>query len=298
MQPAEDGRLLNSDADSDLIGLIEPLLRIALDAGAAIIEHYAAAEPVNVHSKSDGSPLTAADLAAHRIIESGLNALKPNWPVLSEESDGVDLSQTAHWQRYWLVDPLDGTREFIKRTGDFTVNIALIDNGRPIIGVVYAPVTRQCFWALAGGGAWCRDDNGERQIHTRAWSGHHLDVVVSRSHASPVIASWLESLPWPTATVPVGSSLKLCILAQGRADIYPRLGNTSLWDIGAAECVLVEAGGFISNLHGRPLQYQPAQGLLNPFFIACADTAIPDDIYLHTARQLVRPSDNSNSTST
>ena len=281
MQPAEGA--------SGLPALIEPLRRIVGEAGEAILHHYRRVDGVAVKTKADKTPLTEADTAAHCVIERGLGALETSWPVLSEESEAIDLPATASWSRYWLVDPLDGTREFLGRSDEFTVNIALMEAGRPILGIVHAPVSQQCHWAWRGGGAWMSEGEAEpAPIRARPWDKEAgVKVVVSRSHPSPRVKRWLDALEWRHSTLPVGSSLKMCIIARGEADIYPRLGDTSLWDIAAADCVVSEAGGAITDLDGKPLRYQPWERLLNPYFIARADTSAPIEILCAMAKEAI-----------
>ena len=242
---------------------------IAVRAAHAILEVYRG--DFSVEKKSDSSPLTAADMAAHRIIVDGLQALTPGWPVLSEESASVPWRVRSQWTRYWLVDPLDGTREFVKRNGEFTVNIALIDAHRPVLGVVQAPVTGEIAWAWADGGAWFAHDAGEpRRAQTRV-RRTPLTVAGSRSHGDPRLGDMLERVG-EHELLPLGSSLKFLRIAAGEADLYVRLGPTSEWDTAAAQCVLEQAGGAVLDLDGRVLAYNTRESLLNPELIACGDT--------------------------
>jgi 3'(2'), 5'-bisphosphate nucleotidase len=244
--------------------LRETCIGIARDAGAAIMLVYA--QDFDVAAKADASPLTEADLAAHRIICAGLAALTPDIPVLSEESATIDWAVRSGWSRYWLVDPLDGTREFVKKNGEFTVNIALIEDGTPVLGVVVAPALGTAYWAARGEGAFVqRAGEAARPIRTREAQAP-LGVMVSRSHAGPELAGFLERLG-PHEAIPMGSSLKLCLVAEGRADLYPRLGPTNEWDIAAAHCILAEAGGTLRNPDGVELRYNKPS-MLNPWFIA------------------------------
>jgi 3'(2'), 5'-bisphosphate nucleotidase len=243
--------------------MLQELQQIARDAGVAIMEIYNSDE-FDVQLKGDDSPLTKADLAAHRVIVDGLRKLNVQYPIISEESADIDWELRRHWHRYWLVDPLDGTKEFIKRNGEFTVNIALIEKGEPISGVVYAPVLDAMYVGERDKGTFL---NGE-QIHVEQDAPETLRIVGSRSHASQETTDWLEALGKPYEMVPMGSSLKICLVAEGKADIYPRLGPTSEWDTAAAHAVLNAAGGSITTLDGEPLRYNQKESFLNPYFIA------------------------------
>lgn len=243
--------------------MLEDIKKIARDAGTAIMEIYNS-DDFDVQKKGDDSPLTKADLAAHNVICDGLKVLDTQYPILSEESADISWEQRKHWHRYWLVDPLDGTKEFIKRNGEFTVNIALIENGEPILGVVYAPVLDAMYTGERDNGAWLNDD----AISVENEAPDTLRIVGSRSHASQETTDWLEQLDRPYEMVPMGSSLKICLVAEGKADIYPRLGPTCEWDIGAAHAVLSAAGGSITTVEGEPLLYNRKEKYLNPYFIA------------------------------
>ena len=253
----------------DLGGLARQVGDIAVRAAAAILEVYQS--DFAVASKDDRSPLTAADLAANRVIVESLRALTPELPVLSEESAAVAWSERARWQRYWLVDPLDGTREFVKRNGEFTVNIALVDDHRPILGVVQVPVTGELACAWQGGGAWITDRAGgiARHVTTRA-RATPLVVAGSRSHGSAHEDALLARLG-PCAKLPLGSSLKFLRIAAAEADLYLRLGPTSEWDTAAGQCVLEQAGGAVLDFSGRPLRYNTRDSLLNPDFFAVGE---------------------------
>lgn len=243
--------------------MLEDIKKIARDAGTAIMEIYNS-DDFDVQQKGDDSPLTKADLAAHNVICDGLKVLETQYPIISEESSEISWEQRKHWHRYWLVDPLDGTKEFIKRNGEFTVNIALIENGEPILGVVYAPVLDAMYTGERDKGASL---NGET-ISVEQNEPETLRIVGSRSHASQATTDWLEQLGKPYEMVPMGSSLKICLVAEGKADIYPRLGPTCEWDTGAAHAVLNAAGGSITTVDGEPLLYNQKEEYLNPFFVA------------------------------
>lgn len=243
--------------------MLDDVKQIARAAGAAIMAVYES-DDFNVQRKSDDSPLTKADLAAHKVICEGLRALETQYPIISEESSDISWEQRKHWCRYWLVDPLDGTKEFIKRNGEFTVNIALIEKGVPVMGVVYAPVLDAMYTGERDMGAFLNDKPIKVTVNAPAT----LRVVGSRSHPSQDTTDWLDALGKPYEMVPMGSSLKICLVAEGEADIYPRLGPTCEWDTAAAHAVLSAAGGEITTITGDPLLYNQKEDYLNPHFIA------------------------------
>jgi 3'(2'), 5'-bisphosphate nucleotidase len=246
--------------------MLDTVKRIAQNAGKGIMEVYATDFTVN--HKSDHSPVTAADMAAHEIIQNGLTEIKPNLPVLSEESTTIPYHKRASWKRYWLVDPLDGTREFVKRNGEFTVNIALIDDHKPILGVIYVPVTKITYVAIKGKGAFKYLANGSMEkIHIRSCPSDHLVIATSRSHMNSATKKFIDNLDTQVKFMSVGSSLKSCLVAEGKVDIYPRFGPTSEWDTAAAQCIVEEAGGILVDLNLKPLRYNTKESLLNPHFI-------------------------------
>lgn len=244
--------------------------QIARQAGAAIMAVYQGEHDVEL--KADDSPLTAADRAAHAVILEGLRALAPETPVLSEEGRPAPFEERGRWRRYWLVDPLDGTKEFIKRNGEFTVNIALIEDGRPVLGVVFAPALDVAYYAQRGEGAFRQEGTAEAApIRVEpAPQDAPWRVVASRSHLGDEVGRFLDCLG-EHELVSMGSSLKLCLVAEGRAHLYPRLGPTSEWDTAAAHCVVEEAGGQVLDTDLKPLAYNTKDSLLNPYFIVCAD---------------------------
>lgn len=250
--------------------LLAPLLDIARSAGEQIMRVYATDFDVQV--KADTSPVTDADLAAHKVIVADLKRITPDLPVLSEESADIPYEQRRRWGSYWLVDPLDGTKEFISKNGDFTVNIALIQGGSPIAGVVHVPVTGMSYYGCVGVGAFKRDKDGQASpIKVRKLlPGAPVKVVASRSHRGELLDGYLAKLG-PHETVSRGSSLKFCLVAEGSADVYPRLGPTSEWDTGAGHAVVLAAGGQVIGTDGKPLPYNGKDSLLNPHFIAYAD---------------------------
>ena len=250
--------------------LLEPVLAIALEAGRRIMAVYKSEFAVT--HKDDTSPLTQADLAAHDHIVRELSALTPELPVLSEESAAVPYAERKTWSRYWLVDPLDGTKEFIKRNGEFTVNIALIDHGRPVMGVVYAPALELTYMGALGEGAWRVREGKRESIRTRKTPARPA-LVVTKSHRDETLDVLLAKLPAHDA-VSKGSSLKLCLVAEGAADFYPRTGPTSEWDTGAGQAVAEAAGARVLRLPDfAPLAYNQKDSLLNPGFLVIGEPA-------------------------
>ncbi|MBX3727038.1 MAG: 3'(2'),5'-bisphosphate nucleotidase CysQ [Xanthomonadales bacterium] len=250
---------------------VDDVCALARRAGEAIMAVYAT--DFEIAQKDDASPLTRADLAAHEILVSGLAALPPGLPVLSEESAStVPAVERRHWRRYWLVDPLDGTREFIKRNDEFTVNIALVEDGVPVVGVVFAPALDEMAWACSGQGAWHVHAGRRQRLAGRPAPATPV-VAVSRSHLDAHTARLLAGMG-AHETLAAGSALKFIRMAQGRADLYPRLGPTSEWDTAAGHCLLTETGGEVFALDGRPLRYNRRAGLLNPSFLAVADSCV------------------------
>ena len=259
----------------DLPVLRDGIIAIAREAAARIMSVYVG--EFDVQHKDDLSPLTAADMAAHHCIVEGLERLSPDVPVLSEESaEDVPSEMRRQWRRLWLVDPLDGTREFVKRNGEFTVNIALIDEGIPLLSVVQAPATGTLWHALRGHGAWRRKDGEDRDValQTRVPATSPLRVAASRSHADPRTAALMQRIG-PSEPMPLGSSLKFCRIAEGGMDVYPRFGPTSEWDTAAGQCVLEAAGGLVIDPRGRPLRYNQRDTILNGDFLALGDPALP-----------------------
>jgi len=252
--------------------LLAPLLDIARAAGQEIMRVYAT--EFTVEMKEDKSPVTDADYAAHKLIVADLKRITPDLPVLSEESADIPFAERRRWDSYWLVDPLDGTKEFISKNGDFTVNIALIQNGTPIVGVVHVPVTGMSYYGSVGVGAFKRDQDGQASaIKVRKLiEGKPVKVVASRSHRGELLDGYLAKLG-PHETVSRGSSLKFCMVAEGSADVYPRLGPTSEWDTGAGHAVVLAAGGQVIGMDGAPLIYNAKESLLNSHFIAYADSS-------------------------
>jgi len=251
---------------------------LAKQAGEKILEIYNT--DFSVKEKEDDSPLTAADMASHRAIVAGLQALTPDVPVLSEEAAKIPFAERSRWHTYWLIDPLDGTKEFIKRNGEFTVNIALVQDGVPVLGVVHVPVSGVTYAACQGGGAVkAVPGQGEQPIRVRQLPDGPVAVVGSRSHRGDSLNSFLDKLG-EHEIVSMGSSLKICLVAEGAADVYPRLGPTSEWDTAAAHCVVEQAGGSLTDLEMKPLRYNTKDSLLNPFFLVFGDDSRDWSAYL------------------
>ncbi|RDH82325.1 MAG: 3'(2'),5'-bisphosphate nucleotidase [endosymbiont of Galathealinum brachiosum] len=263
---------MNNQDDLNLEYLCQNALSIARIAGKKILEIYDS--KFTIEHKSDNTPLTTADLAADRIIQTALKELTPDIPVLTEESDSVPFEIRKQWNRYWLVDPLDGTREFIKRNGEFTVNIALIENHRSIIGVINAPVLQTDYFAWKEGHAF-KKTLGQpiEQIYCRKANPEKLVIAGSRSHPSDNLQAYLEKLG-NVELLSVGSSLKSCMVAEGSVDLYPRLGLTSEWDTAAAHCIVEEAGGMMTQTDSSDLLYNTKDSLLNPEFFVFGDNTI------------------------
>ncbi len=264
-------KALDDALNCDPCLLLTPALEIAIEAGRRILEVYEAG--FNVEVKEDQTPLTEADMAAHEIIDAGLTYLTPQLPVLTEESTATPFEERRHWQRYWLVDPLDGTREFIERSGEFTINIALIDGGEPVLGIVYAPVMGLYYYACRGQGAFKREATGQpERIRARRWEGGPLTLACSSATYRGGHLDQLAERIGKCEVVTLGSALKSCLVAEGGADLYARLGPTSEWDTAAAQCVLEEAGGHLTDTQMQPLRYNTKEALLNPHFFAFGDS--------------------------
>ena len=258
----------------------EGVIAIAHAAAAEILAVYdqPSDQPFDVERKGDDSPLTAADLAAHHCIVDGLARLTPDIPVLSEESAERPVAERRAWSRFWLVDPLDGTREFVKRNGEFTVNIALIEDGVAVFGVIQAPVQGVLWWGDLALGAFRRADGVEAALHVREPAVAPLRIAGSRSHRDARTDAFIAKAAADTGeveTVGVGSSLKFCRVAEGAIDVYPRFGPTSEWDTAAGQVIVEAAGGCVLDPQGRPFRYNQRDTLLNGDFIAVGDQALP-----------------------
>ena len=270
--------------------LLDDVIRLAVNAGHAILEVYGS-DDFNVETKADDSPVTAADLAAHKVLQAGLEPLLEDVPVLSEESAVPEFTLRKQWQRYWIIDPLDGTKEFINRNGEFTVNIALIENGVPILGVVYVPVSSVTYAGIRGQGAFKLDGAGVRRpisvrsMASRGQADKPVSVVASRRHGAGAVDQLLARLSEQLGVVEtrnMGSSLKLCLVAEGEADIYPRLAPTMEWDTAAAQAVVEAAGGTVVDADFRLMRYNTKDNLLNPYFYVIGDQDFAWESFINT----------------
>ena len=248
---------------------LDAVIEISKVAGKKILEVYET--DFDVEQKEDNSPLTKADMAAHNVIVESLTTLTPDIPILSEEEANIPFAERASWETYWLVDPLDGTREFVKRNGEFTVNIALIHQHESILGVIYVPVSGVCYYASRGHGAYKQLPNCPPEtIQVSRKVSNPIMVAGSRSHRGDSLNKFLKDIG-EYEIVSMGSSLKSCLVAEGKADIYPRLGPTSEWDTAAAQSIVEEAGGKLVELNMQQLRYNTKDSLLNPHFLVIGD---------------------------
>lgn len=263
----------------DLSHHLPAVIEIARSAGQLILEIYEKKE-YQAYTKSDETPVTSADIAAHKLITEKLSELTPDIPVLSEEDADISLEQRSQWNRYWLVDPLDGTQEFIARSGDFATIIALVENNKPVMGVVYGPVSGVTYYAYHGKGAWKipdLDQNVRIKTHTHDGQSSPIAMAISRRQDINRITRRLSS-EWNYELVPLGSAaLKACLVAEGAVDCYLRLGPTGEWDTAATQCIVEEAGGRILSTHLDPLSYNERDTLENPNFIVLGDENLPWD---------------------
>jgi len=257
-------------SSDELQDFIKDIVEIAEEAGAAAMDHYDDVT-LDVEYKDDQSPLTEADLAADERIERRLDEIGVDLPILSEESADVDWDERRRWDAYWSVDPLDGTKEFLKKNGEFTVNIGLIQGDRPSLGVVRAPALDTTYFAVEGMGAFRKEGDDVEMITVADEVPGPVVVVVSRSHINEPTRAYVERLEedYEVETMPTGSSLKLCMVAENAAHVYPRLGPTMEWDTAAAHCVVEQAGGSVEAAGGAPLSYNE-QDLHNPYFVVSA----------------------------
>lgn len=258
--------------------LLQPLLEICEHASQAILNVYHK-DDFSIQNKQDQSPVTAADLAAHEIIQKGLATLTPDIPQLSEEAADINFSQRQQWNTFWCIDPLDGTKEFIRKNDEFTVNIALIHEHKPVLGIIYIPVTGTAYWGSTQLGSWKQQSNAApAQIRTRPL-GDNLMLAASRRHGQDLNAQLIKPIQDDfkhIENIHLGSSLKMCLIAEGKADFYPRLFPTSEWDTAAAQAIVEAAGGRLVNAHTlEPLDYNQKESLENPFFFVCGDPIFP-----------------------
>ncbi|TNE66667.1 MAG: 3'(2'),5'-bisphosphate nucleotidase [Alphaproteobacteria bacterium] len=258
--------------------MVDPIIEAILAAGKVVMDVYNS--DFEVFGKQDASPVTEADRRGEVVIEAALKQIAPEIPIVGEEAKSEGKCPDVSGGTFWLVDPLDGTKEFIKKGNDFTVNIGLIRDGVPVMGFVLAPALNKLYWGIVGKGAWIANtETGKaenaRPIATRKADRDNLVIVASKSHRSPELEAWLAH--FPTADhVSIGSSLKFCLLATGEADMYPRLGPTCEWDTAAAHAVLLAAGGRVDAVDGKPLGYgKDLTTFLNPWFMCLADTSFP-----------------------
>ena len=254
--------------------IISKLLKIAQKAGSAILNVYKS--EFNVFTKEDKSPLTEADKQAHEIIKINLENITPDVPILSEEGTEIDYNERSKWDLYWLIDPLDGTKEFIKKNDEFTVNIALIEKNEPVLGVIYAPAISKLYYASKNNGAYklsgstiFENLNESKSIKVnRLVTSNETRIISSRSHSNEKVNNWISENFDKVAVLKKGSSLKFCEIAEGNADLYPRFGPTSEWDIAAGHIILKEAGGTLLTLNNKQIFYNTKDSLINPEFVA------------------------------
>ena len=249
-------------------GLTEQLIEISKEAGEAILKVYNTNFDYQI--KKDLSPLTKADTLSHNIICEKLKLLTPDIPIISEENSDIPFNIRSSWEQYWLVDPLDGTKEFIKKNGEFTVNIALIENNTPIFGIIHIPVTNETYWGSSTKGSfYIKGNNQKTKLHVENKIRSQVRIVASRSHPSKMLDTLLEEIG-EYKIITKGSSLKFCLIAKGQADIYPRLGPTSEWDIAAGHAIVKFAGGSLLTIDGESMQYNLTENNLNPYFVVAS----------------------------
>lgn len=262
---------------------LNDVVAIAKLAGKELLQIYKQHTNHNVKIKADNSPQTVADLRANELITQELNKLAPDIPVLSEEVD-VPYEERRKWPLYWLIDPLDGTQEFIDRTGEFCVNIALIEKHKVVLGVVYAPMRRLCYFAAVGKGAFKEGADGNiEQIKTRTIADSTIKVLASRNIGVESIRPFLQQIEDYELTYYAGA-LKLCFIAEGSADVFPRLGSNYEWDTAAGQCIVEQAGGSVVDLEFQPLQYNTKDDLHNPYFMVVGDLSYNWQKYLEFLR--------------
>ena len=264
--------------------LVRPLIELAQRAGDVICDHYGAAHAGEFEAKGDDSPLTRADTDSHAILKAGLEALDDDIPVLSEESDDAETAMRLSWEKYWLVDPLDGTKEFLARTGEFTINIALIEAHSPVLGLLYVPLTQKAYVGIPGEGAWRYELQSDGQwsafsiVTQTLEQGNTMTVLASRRHRGPRLEqcfAWLHDHWGETKRVNSGSAIKFCQMVDGQGDFYPRFSPCCEWDTAAGQALLEAAGGALVDMEGRAFRYNTRDTLLNPDFYAVSDAENP-----------------------
>lgn len=250
--------------------LMTELVRIAEEAGREIMVIYRDESRWQVQKKEDQSPLTAADIAANKVIVKQLAALTPDIPIISEECDEIPFTTRKQWSQCWLVDPLDGTKEFIARTDEFSINIALVENHRATLGIIHSPVTKKSYVAAKNYGAYLSENNQRSRLSVREFSENDLRIVTSRRHRGRRDEAFLkkaQQLFGAIDVAPAGSAFKICKIAEGSADVYPRFGHTMEWDTAAGQIIVEEAGGALVDIKGRPFRYNQRETLLNNSFL-------------------------------
>jgi len=274
------GNKLPDSLQEELRRVLPDVIELTRQAGQIILDIYNT--DFHIENKKDNTPVTSADFAANDLIVQSLSELTPHIPVLSEESDTIPFSERSSWDTYWLVDPLDGTRAFIEKTGEFSVNIALIHKHKPVLGVIYSPVKKCCFYACKEQGAFHLDDTDKArniQVCAHYPGGASRKIIIAGTHKArcPELQFFLDNLEKKFDGYELkymGSSLKSCMVAEGEADLYVRLGPTSEWDTAAAQCIVEEAGGLITDTNMQALRYNTKESLLNPYFFVFGDRSI------------------------
>lgn len=265
--------MLNSD---QLQALVQPLLRLVIEAGDVILEYYSRPSSLDIHTKKDRTPLTAADLASQALLLKGIADLCPNIPILSEESQAPAFAQRKDWEELWLLDPLDGTREFIDATDQFCINIALVQQGEPVLGLIHKPVDKSTYLGIHGLGAWCYGAQGIEVLQCRAMPAQPVLISSGRRLTEPLLASEARIRTHFPALLRhhQGSAIKFCELAAGRADIYPCFGPTCEWDTAAGQVLVEAAGGIFVSTEFQPFRYNQRESLINGGFYVLGDARV------------------------
>ena len=263
---------------------IKKIIKVSKNAGDAIMDIYESEFDVNI--KSDQSPLTKADILSNKIICQSLKKITPDVPILSEESSNIPYHERSKWNQYWLIDPLDGTKEFIKKNGEFTTNIALIRDHKPIFGLIHLPVKKHTYWGCEDKGSFFLDrTNNIRKINVSTNNDDPIRIAASRSHPSEELTNLLDKIK-NYKLLEVGSSLKFCLIASGEADIYPRFGPTSEWDTAAGEAIARFAGGSIVDFENNNIIYNKGENLINPYFLVATHQKLANKLLrlIHSQR--------------